>query len=64
MEQLTRRQDEILRLAAQGLRNQEIAAQLGISYQTVKNTLKRVYSKLEARNRIEAILKSGIVVEA
>ena len=64
MEQLTRRQNEILRLAAQGLRNQEIAAQLGISYQTVKNTLKRVYSKLEARNRIEAILKSGIVVEA
>ena len=64
MEQLTRRQNEILRLAAQGLKNQEIAAQLGISYQTVKNTLKRVYSKLEARNRIEAILKSGIVVEA
>lgn len=53
--QLTRREIEILRLAAEGTPVAEIAAQLFLSVRTVRNYLSNVIHKTGARNRIEAI---------
>lgn len=51
---LTEREDEILRLIAQGARDREIADQLFISESTVKKHVQNVLRKLHARNRVEA----------
>lgn len=48
---LTAREDEIARLAASGLSNQEIARRLLISVRTVENHLHRVFRKLGVENR-------------
>lgn len=50
---LTRREDEIARLAASGLTNRTIAKRLVISIRTVDNTLRQVYVKLGVRGRSE-----------
>ncbi|WP_054954948.1 response regulator [Paenibacillus dakarensis] len=52
---LTEREREILRLAAAGSSSSEIASKLHLSYGTVRNYMSEVLSKLEAKNRIEAI---------
>ena len=55
---------EVLSLAAKGLSNKEIGAQLGISEATVKSYFVDVFQKLNVRSRTEAIfvaLKSGIL---
>jgi len=52
---LTPREREVLRLIAKGLRNKEIAQQLGIALSTVKNHVHVVLEKLRARHRREAI---------
>jgi DNA-binding NarL/FixJ family response regulator/signal transduction histidine kinase len=56
-EALTEREVEVLRLAASGARNKEIAERLVISEKTAKNTLSRVYGKLGAASRAEAIAR-------
>jgi DNA-binding NarL/FixJ family response regulator len=56
-EVLTEREVEVLRLAASGARNKEIAERLVISEKTAKNTLSRVYGKLGAASRAEAIAR-------
>jgi two-component system, NarL family, nitrate/nitrite response regulator NarL len=48
---LTRRQDEIARLAATGLPNKLIARQLGISEGTVKLHMHSVFARLGIRSR-------------
>lgn len=61
---LTPREMEVLRLMAMGYRNDQIAEELVISQQTVKNHIRHVYSKLEVESRVEAVLyaiKEGIV---
>jgi len=50
---LTQREQEIARLLAQGLRNQEIADTLGISTRTVEYHVANVLVKLGLRNRAE-----------
>lgn len=55
MPALTLREDEVLRLMAQGLRNKEIAARLGISERTATFHVGNVLSKLGADGRVEAI---------
>lgn len=52
-EQLTERELEVVRRAALGRSNQEIAAELHISLSTVKSHLGSVQLKLGARNRVE-----------
>lgn len=52
---LSRREGEILLLAARGLSNAAIARRLGLSPETVKSHLRQVMGKLGARNRSHAV---------
>lgn len=52
---LTPREREIAMLAKDRFSTQEIAAQLGISPATVKNTLSKIYSKLNIRGKSELL---------
>jgi len=53
---LSEREQEVVGLVAQGFRNKEIAEQLGISEQTVKNHLHNIFDKLGVSDRLELAL--------
>jgi DNA-binding NarL/FixJ family response regulator len=55
---LTTREEEIVRLAARGLRNREIGDELHISEGTVKMHLHHVFTKLDCDNRVEMVLRA------
>ena len=55
---LTKREFEVLRLLAQRLSNQEIADTLFISSRTVKTHLYKIYKKLDAHGRRQAVAKA------
>jgi DNA-binding NarL/FixJ family response regulator len=50
---LTQRESDVLRIAAQGANNAEIAAQLNLGQKTVRNYVSRIYGKLELTNRAQ-----------
>jgi two-component system, NarL family, response regulator LiaR len=52
---ITRREFEILELIAQGLSNREIAGKLYVSENTVKTHSSRVFDKLGAKRRTQAV---------
>jgi DNA-binding NarL/FixJ family response regulator len=52
---LSSREREVLACLAQGRSNREIAATLSVTLATVKSHLVRIYAKLEAGNRNEAL---------
>jgi DNA-binding NarL/FixJ family response regulator len=54
---LTKREIQIAECAASGMTNREIADELEISENTVKTTLKRIFSKLEISSRRQLALK-------
>ncbi len=54
----TLRELEVLELIAQGLSNQEIADQLFVSLNTVKTHTSKVFAKLDAQRRTQAIQKA------
>jgi ATP/maltotriose-dependent transcriptional regulator MalT len=56
-DELSIREQEVIRLIAKGLRNKEIADQLGISTVTVKSHLTNIYRKLEVANRTSMLNK-------
>jgi two-component system NarL family response regulator len=61
---LTNREIEVIDLIAQGMRNKEIAATLGISEETAQVHVKHILAKLKVKDRSAAItvaLKRGII---
>lgn len=61
---LTPREIDVLRLVAGGNANKEIAAQLGLTEETVKSHVKNILAKLGANDRTHAVtmgLKRGII---
>lgn len=62
--ELTPRELDVLRLAADGATSEDIAGTLHLTEHTVKSHLKRIQSKLGSRNRTHAVataLRSGII---
>lgn len=57
IQNLTSREHEVLALLAKGFTPKEVAGELGISWQTVRNFIKSIYDKLHVHNRTDAILK-------
>jgi DNA-binding NarL/FixJ family response regulator len=53
---LTERELEVLRLVARGLNNRDIAKQLFISENTVKNHVRNILEKLQLHSRMEAVM--------
>ncbi|WP_436796381.1 response regulator [Actinospongicola halichondriae] len=53
---LTERELEVLRLVAQGMSNREIAGELYISENTVKNHVRNILEKLHLHTRMEAVM--------
>lgn len=51
---LTEREKVVLGLVCEGLTNVQIAARLGISRETVKSELRRMFRKIGATNRTQA----------
>ncbi|TNF04607.1 MAG: helix-turn-helix transcriptional regulator, partial [Gammaproteobacteria bacterium] len=63
-ETLTKREYDVLQLLALGYNNQAISDKLFISLPTVKTHLRKINSKLQAKNRTEAVMiarKQGLV---
>lgn len=61
---LTDRELEVLRLMAGGLANHEIASRLYIGETTVKTHVARIFTKLDVRDRVQAVIvahESGVV---
>jgi DNA-binding NarL/FixJ family response regulator len=61
---ITRREEEVLQLIADGCSTPEVAAKLYISQKTVKNHLASIYEKLNARDRTQAVItavRMGII---
>ena len=62
--QLSRREAEIMQRIAWGATTKEVAHELGISPHTVKTHLERIFEKLEANDRAQAVaiaLRRGLV---
>ena len=55
---ITQREIQVLRLLASGRSNKEIAATLHISPNTIKTHIARLYEKLQAARRTDAILRA------
>jgi DNA-binding NarL/FixJ family response regulator len=55
--QLSPRETEVLRLAARGMSNRDIAESLGLSMRTVKAHLSNIFNKMRCSCRTEAIVK-------
>ncbi|WP_299524037.1 tetratricopeptide repeat protein [uncultured Lutibacter sp.] len=54
---LSKREIEVLQYIAAGLSNDEISEEMFVSNNTVKTHIKNIYSKLDVKNRIQAIKK-------
>lgn len=57
VEFLSRREREVLELAAEGFLFKEIADKLGVSFGTVHTYCRRIYEKLQVRSRAQAVAK-------
>ena len=53
---LTEREIEVLKLVARGMNNRDIAKELFISENTVKNHVRNILEKLQIHSRMEAVM--------
>ena len=56
-ENLTPREEQVLHHVSRGLINKEIADELGVTVETIRQHLKNIYTKLHVRSRTEAAMK-------
>ena len=61
---LTAREREVARHIVRGVRNKQVAAELGISEITVKAHVSAIFRKLGVSNRVQAGLEARRVLEA
>lgn len=64
LEQLSKREIEVLKLVAVGMLNKEIGVELGISERTVKNHLSSIFKKIDSSDRTQAAvfaIRNGLV---
>lgn len=54
-ETLTTREGQILHAVEEGLSNKAVAERFGISLETVKSHVKKIYLKLEVNNRLDLV---------
>lgn len=59
---LTRRERELIELVRQGLRNRDIASELGVTEGTVKVYLHAIFDKLQVENRTELALRAAEII--
>ena len=59
---LTPRERELIELVRQGLRNRDIAAELGVTEGTVKVYLHAIFDKLHVENRTELALRAATLI--
>jgi DNA-binding NarL/FixJ family response regulator len=53
---LTRREEDVVRLVADGLKNAEVAQRLNLGEHTIRNYLYRIFDKLGVSSRVELTL--------
>lgn len=56
MRLLTNREEEVVRLLAEGMQNRDIAKELKLSEHTIKNYLFHIFDKLGVSSRVELVL--------
>lgn len=64
LEQLSKREIEVLKLVSVGMFNKEIGVELGISERTVKNHLSSIFKKIDSSDRTQAAvfaIRNGLV---
>lgn len=62
IEKITQRELVILELLNKGFSNKRISGEIGITVNTVKFHLKKIYKKLDVINRVQAIIKFNELV--
>jgi len=57
-EELTARERSIVEFIAKGRSNKEIARELGVAPETIKTHMKRIFQKLSAESRAQAVVRA------
>jgi LuxR family maltose regulon positive regulatory protein len=57
-DELTARERSIIEFIARGRSNKEIARELGVAPETIKTHLKRIFQKLSAESRVQAVVRA------